>query len=1570
MQKLDYSKFSKEFKSQWEAIITDNKVTLEELQLFSAEDRKVLNEMLKSNPSIFNGISFEYIADTLQVGNQTIVRIGYSGKEAEEGLLDLKPDTLKKFTKEKGYSNNAHMGYLKDGVVTLYDKAGNALLDKNGEVVRYNMGEEVPKTKSSFASWYMEHNGGKFDIETLEAMQEIDSRLRVAEESDEDIFSIIRNIDLAELKSASEDDKQGFFKQLDAKAQYKKQQAKAMLDDAKQMLYEAHENGSLGEKGEALFNALMTACQVADNDIGLTKFKEFIKAISGINAAADGLTELADDGNDKNLSGLEETIELLKGAGRGLDSFIGTQGAAFIVTLAAAGKAAAVAGVGEAFSLITHAYFAYEGATLGYEGVKEAVSAETKEQAGLAGEKIGMSAIMLSGTGKAGKHAIDVKFNAKYSKMEPEQLFKELEKENNKAARGAIYKSLREKGYTVHEQPIVEGGKVVGTEPRVYNEMGELVEIDYQMSSDTRLLTPQDIRHKAQELMKDADINQKFDFMGLIDNLLEECKPESDYFGSSIAERIKYTANETSLKLFKPNLEAHRLKIIDTFLNNPELQTQRTIVDILPNTIERCFSAKEAERICKSLELYAKSGDKLFNTKYTSGSCMQDFLESDLSIEKKAVLLDIMKESEYVVYAWDRFVYNIKDSDDFNLALEMINDKKFGVDFAARFFDKNVNGNFNKILECRKRLYDVLKGDEKFFHNPHHNSVITSVSPINIEFVINNYKKLGGYAASISNCTQHNKKYVNFAQRMMDDGLKPELIKVILSSFSPEFIDNVIKDLYENPLVEKVEIPHIAKCFCRETVNKVLRTKFSNVDFIKTLIQDKEINNVFDLPELAAKYTPETEKIMMELYNDKEIPRKLLVDLTGSIKELSDTDFIKEKVKCLKKMLKLTDDLNPIKLYLQSIQKDNISLAKQLPETKGLNIDKFQKLLYEAYIDDANDAGGNNGHIDPKKVDKYTRLLQNPKTQAWAVKMINDGWDIETVSKLNPSKQTFHSGKPISEHTKAVDSDTQFFMDFGMEEKQASAIIKAIKKDGMIDIELQQSAVRMIQEGVPNNRIAEIINSSNISGEYNPKITEDAIKIKDLQINPLLMKNLPVLNNISGADVAVKFNPKIKKSIQAMLENLDSSIKQQLEKLGFDIDKIQSKLNSQMVRTETKTPHNKGEILSGKRTKASLKDFEKIIVNKYEPTEKIWSSEENCKKWAEEKYLSFKNCEYRSVRDGEHVDVKEINRQRTEGLKAWFEFMDTEPTIKNNPFIKVYLSDFITKDLLPENSSTPPALNKDFVKSILSDALEKGADISFSKMYEAKLNENAKKTSGAQEVEIDGRKMTWYTVPKTDSSHKNFKTNAAKVRAFSDGTNWCIRTWNAEPYIQQGNIHFLVDETGLTQVCIREEGRNTIAEIQKRQQNQTIPVAYIDFIKDYVSKNELKGCEYEIEAVFTQKPQFDLTKAKLQKLAEEKNYKAILEEMGISVKTLEDGSWEISHYTSYIKDICLNDYGIKENDLLSNVSIIRGNANFKDSNLTALPNLKEVGGELDFGYAEISNLKSLEKINGRKIEWE
>ena len=78
----------------------------------------------------------------------------------------------------------------------------------------------------------------------------------------------------------------------------------------------------------------------------------------------------------------------------------------------------------------------------------------------------------------------------------------------------------------------------------------------------------------------------------------------------------------------------------------------------------------------------------------------------------------------------------------------------------------------------------------------------------------------------------------------------------------------------------------------------------------------------------------------------------------------------------------------------------------------------------------------------------------------------------------------------------------------------------------------------------------------------------------------------------------------------------------------------------------------------------------------------------------------------------------------------------------------------------------------------------------------------------------------------------------------------------------------------------------------------------------------------------------------------------------------------LSHYIADIEGFTLNDLGINENNILSNVSQIAGNANFANSNATSIPRLKHVGGNFDFIGSKISDVRSLEDINGYKISWE
>ena len=777
-------------------------------------------------------------------------------------------------------------------------------------------------------------------------------------------------------------------------------------------------------------------------------------------------------------------------------------------------------------------------------------------------------------------------------------------------------------------------------------------------------------------------------------------------------------------------------------------------------------------------------------------------------------------------------------------------------------------------------------------------------------------------------------------------------------------------------LLELAEIGNLSPSMVLELL---VHTNNLNYKFAKKLLENKDFpkEHVVDIVSATNK---DNIAFAEKLCANKEFPKNQIAGIVSAInkdnielakKLCADEEFPKDKIADI----------------IKATNKDNQAFLENLCANENVPKDKICEILRATVIHDPNDAGGNNGKTDVKKVDRYTRLFQNQATAKWAGDMLRQGFDIETISKLAPTKQSFFTEnvKPTETTQKVVEQKAtspleitkqetlQEVENLGLDTKQANAVFKSIAKNGIVDTNLKAKAIELINKGIAKNKIGDILNSAQITGEFNSKIVDDFVLLQNRGLNPLLEKNLAVLNNISGADCAVKFNSKVRNQMKAMINNLPDAVKISLKEQGIEIDSILKKLDSQVVRTSNNVP-TRAKVESGFRSKAKITGFERIVVDKYEPTEQVWRNEEATKKWAEEKYTEYKNREYVSTRNtAEDPQLGEkVTQKRKEVLKEWYDFMETDENIKNSPFVKVILCDFITKELEPERSTTPPALNKDVVKQILGDAAN-SSNFSFSNAYAKKMKELSAKNSKGQQVEVNGRKGTWYTVPKTDSSSPDFKANAAKIRAFSDGTNWCIRTWNAEPYVQQGTMHFFVDENGLTQICIREQGGpGSVYEIQKRQQDQTAPVAYLDVIQSYMKKHELKPqnyCKSELDKAIAQKPEYDKLKSELDILNNKKDYKGILEKMGISVTVLPDGTFELSHYTSYINKIALNDFGINENELLANVSRIKGNANFKDSNITGLPMLREVDGKLDFGYSNISNLKNLKRINGKDIQW-
>ena len=183
----------------------------------------------------------------------------------------------------------------------------------------------------------------------------------------------------------------------------KKQKTEFLLKTTGQKFYEAQERGDKEAMKEYLKQGIGLTFAYMDDKAGITDIKEAAKKYSGLNAVVDAIDKFVDDGDNSNLSLGEKTWETIKGAGDAVDGFIGTQGAAFMGTLAVAGEAAAAAGIGKAFALVTQAYFAYEGGTMVVDGAVDVANAQNKEEARAGGQEVGTGAIMLGGVAKSVK---------------------------------------------------------------------------------------------------------------------------------------------------------------------------------------------------------------------------------------------------------------------------------------------------------------------------------------------------------------------------------------------------------------------------------------------------------------------------------------------------------------------------------------------------------------------------------------------------------------------------------------------------------------------------------------------------------------------------------------------------------------------------------------------------------------------------------------------------------------------------------------------------------------------------------------------------------------------------------------------------------------------------------------------------------------------------------------------------------------------------------------------------------------------------------------------------------------
>ena len=351
----------------------------------------------------------------------------------DEGRLEWDGDSLLKI---RAKYPDAHTPYLKDGVVTILDKNGNPVADENGNPLKIDY---IPKEKvfsEELAEIFvLGHKASPMEriLHQAEIQKELD-RLNSLPPTEESYTDIMRSI---------------AFEQMS-----KKEQTEALLKWTGEKFYDAVENKDYMKAKEYLMQGFglvfqkMDMASIGNTNISVEGFKDFLKTWSGLDFAVEQLDQLIDDGDKENLTRAEKVWAFTKGVGDAVDHFVGTQGVAFMGTLALAGEAATAGGIGEIWAVATQAYFGWEGMDSAATGLAQLSQADSEEEYRMAGDMVGTGAIMVHGAYKSFKGALTGKLQAG---LEVQKAIKEIRKTKSLDEIKELQDNLSDLPYTEQE---------------------------------------------------------------------------------------------------------------------------------------------------------------------------------------------------------------------------------------------------------------------------------------------------------------------------------------------------------------------------------------------------------------------------------------------------------------------------------------------------------------------------------------------------------------------------------------------------------------------------------------------------------------------------------------------------------------------------------------------------------------------------------------------------------------------------------------------------------------------------------------------------------------------------------------------------------------------------------------------------------------------------------------------------------------------------------------------------------------------------------------------------------------
>jgi len=302
--------------------------------------------------------------------------------------------------------------------------------------------------------------------------------------------------------------------------------------------------------------------------------------------------------------------------------------------------------------------------------------------------------------------------------------------------------------------------------------------------------------------------------------------------------------------------------------------------------------------------------------------------------------------------------------------------------------------------------------------------------------------------------------------------------------------------------------------------------------------------------------------------------------------------------------------------------------------------------------------------------------------------------------------------------------------------------------------------------------------------------------------------------------------------------------------------------------------------------------------------------------------------------------LADVKRAREGNIARWKNYFDNVNTEQgSDPFWKSYVAHGVVNTFDATKPNTGETFNAAALATVYGKFLE-GTAPNFTKAYRA-----AKMAATADLVELGDAQNGWRKVPQTAKSDPNFAERVAEVQAISS-ESWCTKTYNAAPYIAQGDFWVYVDN-GKPELAIRFEGSD-VAEIQGRANNGSIPSQYAGEVQALVDSGKIQNL-----APRTKKALQDATDRSLalKRLASEATFVEEIDSGGASIRVYEkangdlvlltEGPWSYlpAQYANRVVEVIGNlymSYGVQANNLTTVSGDLQVDVGVQVNNLTTV----------------------------------